>query len=49
MLVIRNQIKLRKITSPYNIAIEENLLVVGAYAKNIVNGEDGKAYLFDPD
>ena len=33
----------------YNIAIEKNLLLVGAYAKNIVNGEDGKAYLFDLD
>ena len=31
----------------YNIAIEQNLLVVGAYAKNMVGGEDGKAYLFD--
>ncbi len=33
----------------YNIAIENNLLVVGAYAKNVIGGEDGKAYVFNID
>ena len=33
----------------YNIAIEGKTLVIGAYAKNIIGGEDGKAYVFDLD
>lgn len=33
----------------YNISIEDNYLVVGAYAKNLIGSEDGKVYIFNLD
>lgn len=31
----------------YNISLHNNMLAIGAYAKNIIGGEDGKVYLYD--
>ena len=31
----------------YNISLHNNMLAIGAYAKNIIGGEDGKVYLYN--